>query len=181
VRIFRVFPYTHSAAVDEEGGALYVPAPSPLGRIANIDLYRELYFTKQPEAAVAEVFGFLQSWHADDFIHAGGNPYCLSAFEMSDASVVDLNDTQQLADIGIARPSDVVTRDRTVTQRWAREIFLRRNHSGVSWWSYYCPEWTAIGIWNLDSVLHIGPPQPLNVTHESVIAASKVIVRQIAY
>ncbi len=42
--VYRVFPRDPSAADTDEGGALYVPPPSPLGRIANVAWYRERYF-----------------------------------------------------------------------------------------------------------------------------------------
>jgi len=178
--LYRVFPYDPSAAENDEGGALYVPPPSTSGRIVNVDLYRELYFAKQPEAAAAEQFGFLFTWYPSDFVHAGGRPYALTTYDLGDSvRVLDLNDTAALSRAGIKRPSQVVTRDRRVSQAWARAIFEHGGHSGVSWWSYYCPDWAVCGLWDISSLRHVGPPEMLTTSHPAVVAAAKSIVRQI--
>jgi hypothetical protein len=180
VKLFRVFPYDASAADHDEGGALYVPPPSSAGRIANVDLYRELYFAEQPEAAVAETFGFLYGWYPSDFIHASGKAYVVSAYDLDDsAEILNLNDTAALARAGIKRPSRVVTRDRSVSQGWARTIFGLGAYNGVSWWSYYYPDWTVCGLWDLRPMRHIGPPETLATSHPTVIVAARTIVRQI--
>ena len=179
MNLYRIFPYDPSAADTDEGGALYVPPPSPSGRIANVGLYRELYFAAQPESAVAEVFGFLLAWYPADFVHAGGRPYAVSSYEFDDASpIFDLNDTAALAKIGIEQPSHVVTKDRNVSQNWARTIFSLGVYHGASWWSYYYPDWTVYGLWDFSSLRHIGSPEILTPSHPAVIIAARTIVRQ---
>jgi hypothetical protein len=180
VRLFRVFPFDPSAADNDEGGALYVPAPSAAGRIANVDLYRELYFAQQTEAAVAERFGFLFGWYPSDFVHASGRPHTIGTYEVDNPErIFDLNDTAALARAGIEQPSNVITRDRRVTQAWARTIFGFGSYRGVSWWSYYYPDWTVCALWDLSSLRHVGSPETLTTSHPAVVAAAKTIVRQI--
>ena len=180
MRLFRVFPQDPSAADNDEGGALYVPPPSTLGRIANVNLYRELYFAEQPEAAVAEIFGALFAWYPSDFVHASGRLYAVSAYEFDDAErILSLNDTSALRMAGVEQPSHVVTRDRTVSQAWARTIFGSGKFNGVSWWSYSCPDWTVCAVWEFSSLRHVGPIETLTPSHPAVILAARTIVRQI--
>jgi hypothetical protein len=180
VIVHRAFPYNASAADSEEGGALYVPPPTPLGRIANGDLYRELYFAAEPEAAIAEVFGFLPAWYPEDFLHATGTPYAVAAYNIDDAcAVFNLNDSAALARVGIEQPSHVVTKRRDVTQAWARTIFGLHACSGVSWWSPYTAEWTVFGVWGIDALRVVGEPVVLTPQHPAAVTAATTIVRQI--
>jgi hypothetical protein len=180
VRLFRVFPHDPSAADNDEGGALYIPAPSPLGRAANVDSYRELYFAEQPQAAVAERFGALFAWYPSDFVHASGRLYAVSTYEFDEPErILNLNDTAALETVGVKQPSHVVTRDRAVSQASARTIFGSGKYYGVSWWSYYCPDWTGCALWNLNSLRHVGPVETLTPAHPAVIVAARTIVRQI--
>jgi hypothetical protein len=168
VRLFRVFPRDPSAADRDEGGALYVPPPSTLGRVANVDLYRELYFAEQPEAAVAETFGFLYGWYPSDFVHASGRLYAVSTYELGDPELtLDLNDTGALRMVG------------AISQAWARTVFGSGKYHGVSWWSYYCPDWTVCALWRFSSLRHVGPVEILTPAHPAVIVAARTIVRQI--
>ncbi len=179
MKLFRVFPYEPNAAPNEKGGALFVPG-STAGRIANPDLYRELYLSLQPEAGIAEAFGRLSIWHPADFVRAGGSPLALAAYELpDDAPIFDLDSVKALASLGIERPSEVVIRNRKITQRWARRIFERGIHIGVRWWSYYDPAWTSVGLWNIADLCLIGGPDVLNAGHELVQTTAEAIVRQI--
>jgi hypothetical protein len=179
MKVFRVFPYDPSAADQNKGGALFVPSPSPLGRIANLEFYRELYFADRAEAAVAEKFGFLQAWHANDFIDGGSNPFAVTSYEIDASGILNLNDTAALVRLGIDQPSQVVTRNRELTQNWAKQIFMTGRYSGLSWWSYYYPDWTAFGVWNVRLVRHVGPPEILTPSHPAVLLAANTIVRQV--
>jgi hypothetical protein len=180
VRLFRVFPQDPSAADNNEGSALYVPPPSTLGHIANVDLYRELYFAAQPEAAVAEIFGALFAWYPSDFVHASGRHYAVSTYDLDDTDrILNLNDTAALRTAGVKQPSHVVTRDRTVSQGWARTIFATGKYHGVLWWSYYCPDWTVCALWEFSSLRHVGPVETLTPSHPAVLLAARTIVRQI--
>ncbi len=133
------------------------------------------------EAAVAESFGRIPLWTPDTFIHGSGRPQQLVTYELADTkSVFDLNDVAALASLNIARPSDVVTRNRTRTQAWARAIFERGGYAGASWWSYYEPEWAVTGLWKRNGITVIATPEPLHVEHVAVRNAATTIVRQIS-
>lgn len=179
MRLFRVFPYDASAAPSEKGGALYVPG-STAGRIANPDLYRELYLSPEPEGAVAEVLGRLPIWHAIDFVRPGGIRLGLVAYELSDsAPIFDLDNVKALEALGVERPSEVVIRNRKITQRWARRIFKLGAYIGARWWSYYNPAWTALGLWDVESLRFTGAAETLAAEHDLVTRTAREIVRQI--
>ena len=50
------------------------------------------------------------------------------------------------------RPSRVITRDRAVTQSWALKVFKGGKSAGISWWSYYNPDWSCVGLWDLSKL-----------------------------
>jgi hypothetical protein len=65
------------------------------------------------------------------------------------------------------RPSNVVTRDRATTQRWALEVFEEDKWDGIRWWSFHNPEWGSFGLWNRDG-LELVSVTPLNEEIELV-------------
>lgn len=176
--LYRVFPWDKGAAPTEPGGALFVSS-SNVGRVSNPSLYSELYAVEQPECAIAEGFGRLEEWRPEDFVHALGNPYALASYDLADATpIFDLDDIASLKRIAIAKPSDVVSRNRDVTQRWARSIFALQSYHGCKWWSYYYPSWVVFALWDL-SGLSVRPDHVvLNLDHPAVVNAATTIVRQ---
>ena len=179
MRLFRLFPFDSNAAPDEKGGVLYSPG-STLGRIANPGLYRELYVSLEPEAAIAETLGRLPTWYPSDFVHANRNRLALATYDLPDAApIFDLNSVEALVALGIERPSEVVTRDRKITRSWARAIFERGQYIGARWWSFYNPDWTSVGLWRVARLRVIGTPEALSAEHPLVQNAAQEIVRQI--
>jgi hypothetical protein len=179
LRLYRVIRYDESVAPTERGGALFVPACGG-NRIDNPDLYDVLYAAGVPEAAVAESFGRIPLWTPETFIDGSGRPQQLLTYEVPDGlKVFDLNDVDALKELGIARPTDVVTRNRALTQAWARTIFERGRHIGASWWSYYEPDWVVVGLWERNGITVVGSAELLNVDHASVRNAAATIARQI--
>jgi len=179
VKLFRVLPYDANAAPNERGGVLYVPG-STAGRIANADLYRELYLSLEAEGAIAEVFGRLPIWQNSDFVRADGTKLALTSYALSDdAPIFDLDNVRALASFGIEHPSEVVTRNRKITQQWARRIFESGRYIGVRWWSYYEPAWTSIGLWDIVRLRPLGRPEALDTDHPLVAKTGRAIARQI--
>ncbi len=170
--LFRVFPYDVGAAPNDRGGALFVPPTSGAGRIENPDLYAALYLAAEPHAAVAETFGRIAVWRPASFVRLGGGRYALATINApNDLALSDLNDIDALRSIGVARPTDVVTRDREITRAWARAIFQRDEFAGARWWSYYNPDWPIVGLWKHDS---------LAVASIEILSADGVLVREAA-
>jgi hypothetical protein len=102
----------------------------------------------------------LPIWHRADFVRADGRPPAKGTYELADDwPIFDLDSVSALASLGIERPSEVVIRNRKITQRWARRIFERGIYVGVRWWSYYDPAWTSIGLWNAAHLRPVGQSQ----------------------
>ncbi len=178
--VYRLFPYDESAAPNERGGALFVP-PGGRNRIDNPRSYSVLYVAANPEAAIAETFGRLAVWTPETFLHSSGRSYALAAYEIpDDLAIFNLDDVDALKTIGIMRPTNVITRDRAKTQAWAQTIFDIGTYEGASWWSYYRPDWTIIGLWNYGSVRLMGTAHTVTSSSAVVQATAAPIVRQIA-
>ena len=181
---YRVFPYLPSAAADQPGGALYVPpggknrADSPNGS------YRCLYLGDSASGSIAESFGRFATWDRT-LIEAEpalptlpGTRFALAEYEIGE-NACDLDDAQQLVDLHL-RPSDVVTRDRTVTQRWASLLHATGRYSGVAWWSYYDAGWKSLAIWDTRSITIASPPRVLSISDSDVLRAASIIVRRLS-
>jgi len=178
MRLYRVIPYDASAAPTERGGALFVPAGGT-NRIDNPDLYDVLYLAGTHEAAIAETFGRIPLWTPDTFVHGSGRAHALLTYEIpNDIALFELDDVDALKSIGIKKPSSVVTRDRVKTQAWARTIFETGRYAGASWWSYYGPDWTVMGLWDRSGLRVIGAPETLTVASAVVKETAAAIVRQ---
>jgi hypothetical protein len=177
VIFYRCFPFDAGTAAHEAGGALFVPPSQGLWRIDNADLYDVLYLSERPEGAIAETFGRYSIWRAATFTNAAGQAYALARYALrGDASVVDLDDAGELVRLRL-KPSDVVSRDRTKTQLWAREIYLENRGIGVGWWSYYEPDIHTFGLWDVSAIALDGKPVVLGIDHPDVRATAERISR----
>ena len=155
-----------------------MPSPPGRGRIDAPGLYDVLYLSDAAAGAVAEGFGRLTPW-SELMLRVPAMPGAVrvvARYELADgARVLDLDDVASLVDLGI-RPSDVVTRDRTVTQSWARKAYARRQWAGVRWWSYYDPRWYAYGLWDRRDLVVVGVEQ-LSMEHPAVVEAATALRR----
>lgn len=150
MRVYRVLPYLPSAREGEAGHPLYVHKQQGAGRLDNPDAYLVRYVADAGVAAVAEAFGQFELW--TPALLQGppalpGSRMVLAELELGDrVRILDLDDASNLVAWSL-RPSRVVTRDRAVTQAWARNIFHSGQYDGARWWSYYNPDWASIGVW----------------------------------
>lgn len=180
MRLYRVFPWLTTAREGEPGHALYVPEPSGAGRVDNPTRYRVLYLSDSPAGAVAEAFGTLKLWTAQMFVRPDlpGSMRAVAAYEVADdVTIFDLDDAASLGSLGL-RPSQVVTRERPVTQKWALTIYEQGKWAGVRWWSYYDPTWYSYAVWDLPALtLDPGAVQPLSIDASPVVEAAEVLGR----
>jgi hypothetical protein len=144
-----------------------------------------LYVGDTPEGAIAETFGRFDLWdqaliEADPAVATlPGSRFALAVFEAPDnLRLRNLDDMQALLEERL-RPSNVVTRDRKITQAWAARIHETGRYAGVAWWSYYEPSWQSIGIWDLAD-LQVTTIQVLRRDDPDVVAAARTIYRRIA-
>lgn len=174
---YRAFPFDREAIAQEPGRGLFVPRSLGLWRIDNPDLYDVLYVSDKPEGAIAETFGRYSVWRPETFVNAAGNPFALARYTApEDASVVDLDDAGELVELRL-KPSDVVSRDRTKTQQWARGLFLANRGIGIGWWSYYDPEIHSFGLWDISRIVLDGEPVALGLDSPEVQATAERISR----
>lgn len=177
LRLFRVLPWQSEARKGEAGHPLYIPGNQGSSRIDNPVNYRVLYASDNPVGAVAEAFARLWRWHPDMFA-SPRNPgvrRALVEYE-ADVRVVDLDEPRELFSRSL-RPSRIASRDRSVTQAWALEIFSgSRGVDGIRWWSIRDSEWGVIGLWNVESLVFM-PPTILTPEHPIVEQARVALGR----
>lgn len=153
-----------------------MPAQQGAGRV-DVPGRPVQYLSSAPAGAVAEVFAPLASWTARMF-ESPARPHArraLGRYELAErASVLDLDDPVMLRELGL-RPSEVVSRDRAFTQRWAGAIDKRR-WAGVRWWSYYDSRWYSYGLWDRH-YLTVAGVEPLSLDHPAVVEAATVLRR----
>ena len=178
--LYRVLPFLQNVAPDEPGGALYVPRQGG-GRLDNPELYTVLYLSDVASGAIAEAFGRFPEW--TPAILAGspslpGSMRAIARYRLpDDEPLCDLDDPEQLRRLRL-RPSDVVSRDYSRTQAWARRIYEQRQWIGVRWWSYYDPRWVSVGLWDIGR-LKLEEVRPLRLDDPELVEASRTIVRRI--
>lgn len=129
------------------------------GRLDNPGHYRIWYLALEPAGAVAETFGNLEIWDPGMFacpsIH--GSRKVLATYRLDDDTpLLDLDDARNLYKRGV-RPTQVIERNRAVTQALALSIYNERNDrgariwNGIRWWSYHRPQWRIIGYWGQEA------------------------------
>ncbi|HEY2476337.1 MAG TPA: RES domain-containing protein [Candidatus Cybelea sp.] len=178
MRLYRVFPFNADAKSSEPGGALFVPHHGA-GRIANPKLYNELYLSSTAVGALSEAFGRLDTW-TDSMLALHGRPYALATYELRDghAVICELDDAERLLAYNL-RPSEVVTRDRSVTQAWAARIYHSGKWAGIAWWSRYDSRWCSLGLWNRKHLRLRGRPELLTIRHAALQEAAALLPRRL--
>lgn len=176
--LYRVFPFDPSARPTDPGGALFVPARDD-GRIANPDLYSELYLSTAPAGAVSEAFGRFDVWDAS-MLSRYRHHFALAEFELDDsANICELDNAGRLLSYNLA-PSDVVARDRVVTQAWAARIYATKKWIGISWWSRYDASWQSMGLWQRRGLHLQNAPEVLTLQHPALLEAAAQLPRWLA-
>lgn len=178
--LYRVFPWLTAAREGEPGHPLYASPLQGGGRADDPEHYLTLYLSSAPAGAVAEAFGNLGTWAAAMFARPDlpGSVRSLATCELADdAPICDLDDPATLVRLGL-RPSEVVTRDTAVTQRWALRIYRERRWIGVGWWSYYDPRWRSYALWDRVG-LSVRQVERLSLEHPAIVEASTIIRRPV--
>lgn len=180
---YRVFPYVGSAADGTPGSPSYLHKPQGNGRLDNPSLYDVWYLSTEQSGAVGEVFGDLPEWSDAMFAFPAlpGSRRALATYQVpDDLPVLDLDDAKALLDRGL-RPTQVIERNRSATQKWALSIFNERNDrgertwSGVRWWSYHRPSWRILGVWGATpACVHVGD---LTTKHPAVVDSATLLTK----
>jgi hypothetical protein len=183
VLVYRVFPYLDSAAAGRPGHPLYEHRPQIGGRIDHPDRH-VWYLSRHAEAACGESFGNLRAWADDmfEFPQLPGARRALGTFRLpDDLRILDLDDPAHLVRLGL-RPSQVVVRNLTVTQRWGQQIYTEADARGdrawdaVSWWSFHRPQWSVLASWVRPEVVAV---DELDLDHPAIVDAAESLLRPV--
>ncbi|MHB1534881.1 MAG: RES domain-containing protein [Acidimicrobiales bacterium] len=159
-----------------------MPRSSGQHRIDNLDRYDTLYVSATAPGAVAERFGAFREWGDWLLEHPRSFDARLVTFDLPDERpLLDLDDAHHLVERSL-RPSRVVTRDRQVTQTWAVAAHDESRWAGISWWSYYNPDWASGGLWckpgeGIIAGLDLVGVESLGAGHPAVIEAGRALLR----
>jgi hypothetical protein len=183
--LYRVFRWTEGAAQDAPGGPLHVPRDRQgAGRHDSPGRYGAFYAARSAVSAVAESIQAFRGRElgADDLRLADGS--ALALIELDDAAIDERGDARRLHDLDdpavlVAegwRPSNVASRDRSVTQAMAVRVF-EAGALGLSWWSTLDAAWTNVTLFAERSVAHglvrmVGQPERLRLDHPALVAAA---------
>lgn len=178
--LFRVLPHLRAARRGQPGHPLYLPPSTGASRIGNPGLYDVLYLGDSAAAAMAEAFGWSPTWSAGLFRGTPalpGSTRALVEYDVPDSSdICDLDDARRLVTLGL-KPSQVVTRERSVTQAWAVAIYRQGRFAGVRWWSYYDPRWGSFGLWRTEGIRVRRVTQLDDIEQPDFVAAAEVLSR----
>jgi hypothetical protein len=185
VLAYRVIPHLPAGGAGQPGHPLYEHRPQRGGRIDHPD-YHVWYLSRLAEAACGETFGNLVRWEPSmlEFPQLPGARRALGIYELPDhLRVLDLDEPAQLVRLGL-RPTQVVTRNLTVTRTWGHRIWSETDpHTGdhawqaVSWWSYHRPVRTVLASWLRPKLVGV---EPLRLDHPAIIDAAKALQRIVA-
>ena len=145
MKLWRTLPFDRRAEAGGPGGPLWFPREQQgYGRHDNPDLYGCLYVAEDAVSAVAEplaAFRGTGALAASMLVHLG-RPLALAELDLpDDAFAIDLDDPTVLVARGL-RPSEVATRDRTVTQETAASLYRADDEAvGLRWWSTLESSW----------------------------------------
>lgn len=150
--LYRVLPLDPRAAADDPGGSLWWPRPvQGAGRHDNPDLYGCMYVSETPVSGVAEALAPFRSTGnlVPEMLLRAGRPLALATLSLdTEDAVIDLDDGAVLVGADLC-PSRVATRDRAVTQAWARELHERRpSQPGLRWWSTLEAAWINVTLFD---------------------------------
>ncbi len=150
--LYRALPLDPTAALGEPGGALWWPrAWQGSGRHDNPDLYGCMYVAEAPVSAVAETLAPFRSTGelVPEMLVRAERPLTLATLSLEpDEVLLNLDDGAVLAAEAL-RASRVATRDRGVTQAWARGLHERHPRTpGLRWWSTLEGAWINVTLFD---------------------------------
>jgi hypothetical protein len=180
MRLWRVFPWDSGAAAGSRGHALWIPRVlQGAGRHDNPQLYGAMYLSEQALAAVAEGIAHLRGQRIEDAdLERGGLRLALLGLEASvEGRLWDLDDPRVLVEREL-HPSQVATRLRQTTRRWAADLFrVRPRRDGIRWWSTLEASWMHVTLFDraLPCIEPAAAPEPLRVTHPVVRQAAEAV------
>lgn len=149
--VYRCFAWDERAADADPDGPLWFPRPlQGDGRHDNPDRYGCLYVSEREVSTVVEQLARFRAQHLiESMLWRRGLPLAIAEIEISArARLIDLDDPAVLADRGL-RPSQVASRNRTLTQAQARLIHEKDSKTdGLLWWSMFEATWINLTLFD---------------------------------
>jgi RES domain len=147
VTLFRCFAWRADAKPDAPDGALWCPRPfQGDGRHDNPEAYGCLYLSDRPLSCIVEQFAAFRGQRLiASMLRRRGLPLALARLELdARAELIDLDDPAVLKRERL-RPSRVATRERSITQAYALELFQHDPlPAGLRWWSTWEAQWVNV-------------------------------------
>ena len=145
--LYRCFAWNQDARDDTADGPLWFPRSfQGEGRHDNPDAYGCLYLADRALSCVAEQLApFRGQRLTASLLRRRGLPLALAELELDpSAALLDLDDPVVLRRERL-RPSRVATRDRSVTQPQALDLYQRHPEiAGLRWWSSWEAQWVNV-------------------------------------
>lgn len=185
--LYRVYRYLPGAKSGENGHHDFLYRPQGRGRWDNPHLYDAWYLSSTPEGAVGEVLGDLAVW-TRAVVEPAAFRRGLGTYQTADSTpLLDLDDALALHERGL-RPSQVVRRNRPMTQDIAKRAFVEtdafgaRKWAGISWWSLRWAPWRPVCLWVPETerspLTHL-TTEVLTLDHPAVEDAARTLAKKL--
>lgn len=176
--VYRCFAW-NTGARDGPDTPLWFPRPyQGRGRHDNPQAYGVLYVTASAVSALVETLAQFRGQRlVPAMLRQRGLPLAVAEIELhEEAEVVDLDDPQKLVRERL-RPSNVATRDRSVTQPQALRLYERHpGAAALSWWSTHESSWPNLTIFDrAAALLHVLHVEAIAPAHPTVVEAAQLL------
>jgi RES domain len=173
----RCFPWDGRST--EPAGPLWFPRPyQGDGRHDNPSVYGCLYGSENEAAGVVEQLAQFRGLRlVPQMLVRAGLRLALASIELDDrAEVIDLDEPLVLAGEGL-RPSLVATRERSITQPQALELYERHGAAAaLRWWSVYESLWANLTLFERAApMLRLVDVRSLELDDAAVVAAAETL------
>ena len=182
--LYRCFAWRETARASEPDGPLWFPRIfQGDGRHDNRDVYGCLYLSDRAvSCAVEQLAPFRGQRLTAALLRRRGLPLALARLELDDRhELIDLDDPAVLKRERL-RPSRIATRDRTITQPQALELYRRHAKAvGLRWWSTWEALWLNLTIFDRAAKgLRVLDVVPLTLEHPTLLEAAEFFGLRIA-
>lgn len=176
--LYRCFAWNRNARHDGPDGPLWFPRMfQGEGRHDNPETYGCLYLADRPVSCVVEQLApFRGQRLATSILRRRGLPLALAAIELDDkAALVDLDEPVVLGRERL-RPSQVATRDRSITQPQALVLYRRHpDAAGLRWWSTWEALWANVTLFDRATIqLRLAGSRVLTLEDPALLQAADV-------
>jgi hypothetical protein len=176
--LHRCFAWNERARPGQPDSPLWFPRDfQGDGRHDNPDVYGCLYLADREASGVVEQLARFRGQRLiEPMLVRRGLPLALAALELPDTSeLVDLDDPAELRRRRL-RPSRVATRDRSLTQPQALDVYRDSAAAGIRWWSIHESLWANYTLFDRSvSALSVAEVRPLELGDPAVAEAAEFL------